>query len=144
MLFRSCLFQHVVAELDIGVHPFQTGVFLLQLFHPRHQRGVHATILRPPLVKCDTAHTVLTAKLAYEDSILSLFQNCQNLAVGKAGRFHAKSPGSSVSEIILINATFFWRYCHAILFRIKSVRIRFHFFLQFHVHRLEFSLIISY
>lgn len=49
-LFCKCLLQHVMAKLDIGVHLFQTCIFLLQLFHPCHQRGVHTTELCPPLV----------------------------------------------------------------------------------------------
>ena len=40
---------------------------------------IHSLVLRPPFIKTHIAHTVLTAKLRYRNSVLSPFKNLQYL-----------------------------------------------------------------
>lgn len=49
---------------------------------------------------------MFATKLRHWDTVFGLFQNRQNLAIGKSGCFHAKSPVALLSEILLLNATF--------------------------------------
>lgn len=61
----------------------KTAVFVLQHLEALHHGGVHATVLGTPFIERGTAHAVLTSQLRDRHAILDLFENRQDLTVGK-------------------------------------------------------------
>ena len=81
-------------ETLFHVRVLEAPVFVLQLVHPCHQRGVHAIELRAPLVERGVADAVLAAQLRYRAAGIGLLEDGDDLAIGKAGRRHIELPVS--------------------------------------------------
>ena len=77
-------------EALLDIHLLEAPVFLLQLLHACHQRGVHAAELGAPLVERGVADAVLAAQLRYRAAGFGLLEDGDDLAVGKAGRLHVE------------------------------------------------------
>jgi len=82
-LFCEGLAQEIGAELRVHVQLFEASIFVLQLLHPRHQRRIHATELRPPLVERRVTDAVRAAELRHGRPTLRFLQDGDDLAVGK-------------------------------------------------------------
>ncbi len=76
----------------LGIHLFQAPVFVLQLLHAGHQRGVHAAELGAPFIERGIADAVLAAQLRDWAADLSLLKNGNDVAVRKTRCLHAKFP----------------------------------------------------
>ena len=50
-LFCERLLDDLGLETFFGVHLLEAPVFVLELFHTSHERGVHAAVLAAPLVE---------------------------------------------------------------------------------------------
>ena len=102
-LFSERLLDDLGLETFFDVHLFKPPIFVLKLFHARHERGVHAAVLAAPLVERGRAHAVLATKLWFRRAGLSLFKDRQDLAVGVAGFLHGNLLGSGYEKIPLLN-----------------------------------------
>ena len=74
----------------VGIHFLQAPIFVLQLLHAGHQRGVHAAELGAPYVERGVADAVLAAQLSDWGAALGLLENGDDLAIGKTGCLHAE------------------------------------------------------
>ena len=77
-------------QAHLGIHFLQAPVFVLQLLHAGHQRGVHAAELGAPFVERGVADAVLAAQFRDWRAALGLLEEGDDLAIGKTGRLHAE------------------------------------------------------
>src|SRR3990167_1888033 len=96
-LFCECLRDHFGLELFFDVHLAESAVFFLQLLHARHQRGIHATELRAPLVERGRADAHLAAQLGHGKTSLYALERLDDLAVGESGLLHGRNFPSKAS-----------------------------------------------
>ena len=86
--FYERLAEQVGAELRLSVHLREASVFVLQLLQPTHQRHVHATELRAPLIKGRGADAMRAAQVGDFHPCLGVLRDRHNLAIGKPGCLH--------------------------------------------------------
>ena len=89
-LFCEGLGDNFDFETLIGVHFLQVPVLVFELLHTGHQGRIHAAELGAPFVERGIADAVLAAQLRYRAAGLGLLKDGNDLAVGKAGRFHVE------------------------------------------------------
>ena len=83
-------------NLRLDIQLLEPAVLLLQLLHPRHQRGVHATELGPPFLERGRADAVLTAQIRHRSAHLGLLEDGQNLAVAETRSLHAELTNEKI------------------------------------------------
>ena len=103
--FCEGLRDDVGFDLGFDIQLFEPPIFLFQLLHPSHQRGVHPAELRSPFVECCRADPVLPAQFRYRDPGLRLLQYRQDLAVRKPRLLHIELLSE---KILLIRAPLLW------------------------------------
>jgi hypothetical protein len=89
-LFCQGLRNDLGLQTLLGIHLFQATIFIFQLLHAGHQRGIHAAELGAPLVELGVADAVLAAQLRNRRAALGLLEDGDDLAIGKTGRLHAE------------------------------------------------------
>ena len=82
VLYRSVL------EGYVGIHLFQPVVFVLKLLYPLEIRGLSAAALRLPLIKAGCADPMLSADVLNLATVLTLFEDRNNLALAESGLSH--------------------------------------------------------
>lgn len=104
--FLQRLLDDLGLEPFLGVHLLQAAVLLLQLLEPGHQRGVHPTVLRPPLVEGGPAHPMLPAQLRPGVPASACFRILRIWLSLNFDFFYAESPLVIIRE----NSTFVHRW----------------------------------
>ena len=93
-------------DLRLDIQLLEPAVLFLQLLHPRHQRGVHATELGPPFVERGRADAVLAAQIRHRGAHFGLLEQSQYLAVAELRSLHAELPPSE--KILLLRPPVGW------------------------------------
>src|SRR5690606_3168782 len=101
--FFDSLFEHFRFKAFFGVHLLQAPVLIFKLLEPGHHGGIHSTELGPPLVKRRAAHAMLATKIRNRYARLGLFQNRQNLAIGKSRLLHKNLLMLCYEKILLMS-----------------------------------------
>ena len=81
--FFNGFLEDVRLEPLLGVHLLESAVLVRQLLQAGHHGRIHAAELGTSLVKGRSAHAVFTTQLWDRYTVLGLFQNRQDLIVGK-------------------------------------------------------------
>jgi hypothetical protein len=105
-LFCERLRHDLGLELLLDVHPSQSPVLFLQLLHPGHHRGVHASELGSPLVQRRRANTQLPAQIRHRDPRLRALERVHDLAVRKPRLLHFRRS-LHIEEILLLSPSEF-------------------------------------
>lgn len=83
VLFSESIFQKPVLHRQLGVHLREPAILVRHRLHLRHQRAVHAVILAAPVVVGRVTDAVLAAKITHRHAAFALFQDRQDLRLGK-------------------------------------------------------------
>src|SRR5436309_2662022 len=106
--FCERLRDNLGLETLLRVHLLQAPILVFELLHAGHQRRIHAAELGAPLVEGCRTHAMFAAQLGDRGACLGLLEDGDDLAVGKAGSFHAELSKILVWKILLSNALI-WR-----------------------------------
>src|SRR5690606_19280248 len=82
-LFFDGFLENIGLQSLLGIHFLESPVLVFEFFQSGHHGGIHATEFGAPLVKGSTAHTMLSTQLRHRYAVLGLFEDRQDLAVGK-------------------------------------------------------------
>ncbi len=95
--FRESFRNDVGLDLHLDIELLEPAVLLLQLLHPRHQRGVHATELGTPFAERGRADAVLTTQIRHRGAHLGLLEDRKDLAVAELRSLHVElHPGEKL------------------------------------------------
>lgn len=97
-LFYQCLRDDLGLKSLFGIHLFQATIFLFQLLHTGHERGIHAVELGAPLVERGVADAMFSAQLRGRRTAFGLLEDGDDLAIGKTGRLHAEPSKSEFGK----------------------------------------------
>ena len=67
---------------------FQTLILFIELFHSRHQAGIHAAILRTPFVETCRTHPAFASQIRNRNTAFGLFQYAHDLSIAVFRFFH--------------------------------------------------------
>ncbi len=91
-LFCHGLLKDLGFQPLFGIHLLEPGVLKFQFLHPADHLGIHATIHRPPFVKCGGTDAKLTTDLRYRYTRLNALERFHDLTVREFRLLHAESP----------------------------------------------------
>lgn len=72
LFFSERLLQKLILHAELRKHLLQPAVFIIHRLHLGNHRGIHAAILRAPLVKARAAHAMFPAKLQNRHAAIGL------------------------------------------------------------------------
>jgi len=103
--FCEGFLQNVGTHLGLGIHLLQAPALFFQRLHLRDHRGVHAAVFSAPLVERGRTDAVGPAQLRHRGAGLSLFENGQDLTVGKSRFLQGNLLGVDYEKIPLLADT---------------------------------------
>ena len=72
LFFSERLLEKLILHAELRKHLLQPAVFIIHRLHLGNHRGIHAAILRAPLIKGRAAHAVFPAKLRNRHATIGL------------------------------------------------------------------------
>src|SRR5690606_17085332 len=105
-LFFKRLRHDLGLELLLNIHLAQPGVLGLQFLHARHQRHIHAAVLRAPLVERRRADPQFAAQPGHGQTGLDTLDGLDDLTVRESRLLHAVEL---LNEKILLLTTSLFR-----------------------------------